>query len=404
MHSFYLELGGTDAGGYALDVWDGYEITLDMLSPGSPWTFELWRANDDGSTRNAWPELLSRAKLGERVTLAIDGLVLLDGKIRTSDAIGDRNGAKIVISGTDLAGQAMHAGADPTLSLRNTTLQTALERLFEPLGVAIELGEGVDPNATVPALRPPRRPARRPSRRRGVVDRFRPRVGETIWQCADALCRKAGYVLWTAPGSTPDRLVLRVDSPRSSGPARFAFVREIASSERGGSVLVTQRSNIESGHYHRSIDNVPSRVTVFADAPRGDGAAARHARTVENDQYGGDEFSFVQVQQPRYVLSARARTPAAAQREATRLIGDANRNLRSYTLTVLGHGQIVGGQSLLYAPNELAAVRDELLGIEIDGLITRASLRGSRSGAARGQSTQVTVVPRGAIKVEPETP
>lgn len=394
-HSFYLELGGTETTGYGLDVWDGYEIVLDMLSPGSPWTFELWRSTDT-ARRNAWPELLQRAKLGERVTLSIDGVVLLDGKIRTSDPMGDRSGARIVISGTDLAGQAMASHANPRLSLRNTTLQTALERLFQPLSIAVELGEGVDPQASAPAVRPPRRASRRPAQRRSAVDRFHPRVGETVWQCADALCRKAGYLLWTAPGSTPDRLVLRVDSPRESGAAKFAFVRELDGD------VVTARSNILGGHYHRSIDHVPSEVTVFADAPRSDALPARHENTVANAEFGGDDFAFIVPHQPRYMLSSRARTPAAAQREATRAIGDANRSLRAYTAKVLGHGQRVNGLDVLYAPNELASVRDDLLGVEMDGLVTRVVMSGSRKGGSPGQQTQVTIVPRGAIKVSPE--
>ncbi len=396
-HIFYLELGGgAGTAGYGLDVWDGYEITLDMLAPGSPWTFELWRSSET-TRRNAWGELLQRAKIGERVTLSIDNVVLLDGKIRTSDPMADRSGAKIVLSGTDLAGQAMASGANPLLSLRNTTLQTALERLFQPLSITVELGEGVDPLAAAPAVRPPRRPSRRPSRRRSAVDRFHPKVGETVWQCADALCRKAGYLLWTAPGSTPDRLVLRVDVPRSEGEAKFSFVREF-----DGDVF-TRESNIESGHYHRSIDNVPSEVTVFADAPRGDALPARHANTVENDAFGGPDFSFIVPAQPHYVMSARARTPAAAQREATRIIGDANRTLRSYTAKVLGHGQRVNGLDLLYVPNELATVQDDLFGLQMDGVITRAVHIGSRKGGSPGQQTQLTIVPRGAIKVSPES-
>jgi prophage tail gpP-like protein len=389
-HSFYLELGGGESTGYALDVWDGYEITLDMLAPGSPWTFELWRVE---GTRNVWSELVRRAVLGERVTLAIDGLVLLDGKIRTASSRANRSGAKLAISGTDLAGAAMHAHADPTRTFAGLSLQTALERLFEPLSIPVEIGDGVDPSGAVRGLRPPRRPARRRSRRRTVVDRFRPRVGETVWQCADALCRKAGYLLWTAPGSTPDRLTLRVDSPRLTGPERFTFLRELAADG-----TVTQRSNILEGANDRSLDGVPTDVTVFADSPRGDATAARLARRVENDRIGGPGFSFIVPAQPHYLLSSRARSVAEAQREATRVIGDANRTLDVYRCVVQGHGQESNGQMHLYVPNELARVRDDLLGREMDGLLTRVVLKGARAG---GQTSELTIVPRGAIKVSP---
>lgn len=388
-HEFLLSIGG-----YDIDAWDGYTITLDMLAPGSPWTFELWRVE---GLRNTWTELLSRALIFERVTLAIDGVVMLDGRIRTVERIGDRSRAALVISGSDFAGAAMNAGANPRATFRGLTLHSALERLFEPLGVAIELGEGVDPTAAAPGIRPPRRPSRRRQRRAGVVDRFRPRVGETVWQCADALCRKAGYLLWTAPSATPDRLALRVDSPRSTGTSRFAFVREL----RDG--VVTLDSNILSGRDRVSIDGVPSAVTVFADQPRGDSTAARTERTVDNDQFGGSRFAFILPQQPQYVLSSRARSVGAAQREATRTIGDANRGLHRYTCTVQGHGQESDGAFVLYAPNELARVRDDVLGVELDGLITRVAFVGGRGNGGKGQTTELTIVPRGAIKVSPES-
>lgn len=389
-HAVTLELASATAG-FVLDIWDGYTVTLDMLSPGSPWTFELWRVE---GRRTTWSAVLARAVVGERVTLAIDNLVLLDGTIRSRSVHVARDAAAITISGTDLAGAAMHSDADPSISMRGVTLQAALEKLFEPIGVTLELGEGVDPSRVAPALRPPRRPTRRPSRRRGVIDRFRPRIGETIWQCADSLCRKAGYLLWTAPGSTADRLVLRIDSPRTTGTERYQFLRELLPDG-----TVSQRSNLLDGEETVSIDGVPTEVTVFADTPRGDGQAARLARTVINDQFVVDQYTRVLPIQPKFVSSARARSDAGARREAARIIGDANAGLRVYSGAVQGHGQVVGGAVLLYQPNELCRVRDDITGTDLAGLLTRVELHGSRKD---GQTTKFRVVPRGAIKVDPE--
>lgn len=219
-------------------------------------------------------------------------------------------------------------------------------------------------------------------------------MGETIWQCGDALCRKAGYLLWTAPGSTPDRLVLRVDSPRATGTERYQFLRELLPDG-----TVSQRSNLLDGSETVTLDGIPTEVTVFADAPRGDQESARLARRVLNDQLTGSRFSLILPTQPKYLLSSRARSVAAAQREATRILGDANANLRAYTATVQGHGQLVDGAVVLYQPNELCRVRDDITGTDLAGLVTRVEFKGSRD---QGQTTELRIVPRGAIKVDPE--
>jgi len=385
-HEVLLVIDGTP-----IEVWDGYAITLDMLRPGSAWTFSLWRTEGAAQT---WTQLLTLARVGAPVTFALDGVVQLDGYLERREPRADAGGAMLVLGGRDISGSVIDAHADPTLSLRNTTLRDALERLIDPLGFTIELGAGVDPMRAAPGLRPPRRSSRRRQQRRGVIDRFRVRVGETIWQCMESLCRKAGYLLWTAPGSTPNDLVLRVDSPRTTGPERFRFLRELLPDG-----TVSQRSNILSGSDAIDAAGIPTEVTVFADTPRGDLQPARLARTVLNDQFVIGLYARALPDRPRYSVSARARSDASARREATRILGDANANLRQYTATVQGHGQVVDGAMVLYQPNELCRVRDDITGTDLAGLLTRVEFKGSRDG---GQTTELRAVPRGAIKVDPE--
>ncbi len=374
-----------------VEFWDGYAITLDMLRPGSAWTFTLWRTEGAGRT---WTQLLALARIGAPVTLAIDGVVQLDGYLERREPRADAGGAQLILGGRDISGSAIDAHANPTLSLRDTNLRDALERLIDPLGFTIELGAGVDPMHASPGLRPPRRPARRRQSRRGAIDRFRVRAGETVWQCMESLCRKAGYLLWTAPGSTPHDMVLRVDVPRTDGPERFQFLRELLPDG-----TVSQRSNVLSGSDAIDTAGVPTEVTVFADTPRGDLQAARLARAVINDQFVIDLYTRALPDRPRYLVSARARSAAQAHREAVRILGDANANLRVYSATVQGHGQVVDGHMTLFQPNELCRVRDDITGTDLAGLITRVEFKGSRG---QGQTTELRIVPRGAIKVDPE--
>jgi prophage tail gpP-like protein len=385
-------------GGEYLDTWDGYSVTLDMLSPGSAWTFGLWRVGENGQTRTTWAQATRLARVGERVTLAIDGVVVLDGTVEERDQRHQRSGAQLIISGRDLAGAAIDAHADPSISLRDVTLQAAIERLAQTVSLSVELGDQVDPTQLSRGTRPPRRPRRRtPSQRRALVDRFRPRIGETVWQCMEALCRRAGYLLWTAPGATADRLVLRIDAPRESGTPRFGFLCAVETDDTGRE-YVTQGSNVLEGSYAVDASGVPTSVTVYSDSPRGETLAARDARTVDNDQISGALFSAITPLRPRFMHSARATSPARARREAARAIGDANARLRSYTCTVQGHAQTINGVSYLYQPNEIAVVRDDIAGADFMGLITRVEFMGSRG---EGTRTRLRIVPLGAVKAEP---
>lgn len=379
--------------GVYLDAWDEYVITLDLLAPGSPWTFSIWHAD---TPRSTWSAARGAAKIGARATVAIDGVVVLDGFVQSVATRHSSAGASLIISGMDLVGSLTKAHADPTISLRNVSLQTAVERLLQLSSVAAEFGEAVSAQQTTRGLRPPRRPNPIRSHRRGQVDAFRPRIGETVWQCIEAVCRRAGFLVWAQPSASADRVTLRVDKPRESGEPSFGFLWAWDDDQQTRAAL---GSNVLEAEDSLDASDVPTSVTVFADAPRGDAVSARLARQVDNDAFSGPRFSFVIPQSPRFELSARARTIAAAQREATRKIGDANASLEAYACTVQGHTQERRGVRYLYAINEIAHVRDEFAGRDEDMLITRVEFRGN---AREGQRTMLRFAPLGAIKCDPQ--
>lgn len=382
-----LEIGGT-----YIDAWDGYQVDLDMLRPGSPWTFSIWHAD---AQRSTWEAAIAAAKAFARVTLSIDGCVVLDGLLRRVRVIHSERGATLVLSGLDLVGALSEAHADPSRSFKGLSLQATIEQLVALVSVPVELSEAAAAVGTQRGLRPPRRPTARRSSRPARVEQFRPKPGETVWQCIEAVCRRAGYLVWTERGASQDRLVLRVDRPRESGPPSFGFLW--AYDESG--VRATPGSNVLDADDDLNTLNVPSSVTVFADSPRGDATSARLARQVENDRLGGARYAFLIPQSPRFSVSARARSIADAQREATRAIGDANAGLDAYSCTVQGHTQERGGTRYLYNINEIALVRDEFTGRDEHMLITSVSFTGS---ADEGQRTRVRCVPLGAIKCEPQ--
>ena len=164
---------------------------------------------------------------------------------------------------------------------------------------------------------------------------------------------------------------------------------------------MSDRSTIWAGTETVSIRDVPTEVTVFADAPRGDAAAAKIARTVTNGflltPEAAARAAIDAPARPRYVESRSARTVEAAQNEAARLCAEANEGFRTSVYSVLGHRQ----NGRLWMPNNLVAVRDELLGVDETMLVVDCEYTGSRSEAQR---TELTLLPLGALSEIPEPP
>jgi prophage tail gpP-like protein len=103
--------------------------------------------------------------------------------------------------------------------------------------------------------------------------------------------------------------------------------------------------------------------------------------------------------------STRAKTLARAEQEGRRTILDAMRAFRTYRLTVRGHGQLVDNVRTLYAVNTVARVYDDLCTnadgapLDEDMLITRVTFKRSRTA---GTVTEISLVPRGALAMEPD--
>jgi prophage tail gpP-like protein len=133
---------------------------------------------------------------------------------------------------------------------------------------------------------------------------------------------------------------------------------------------------------------------VYANAPRGDAASAKIARTVENGflltPAASARVADDAPPRPRYVESRQARTVEAAHNEAARVCAQANEGFCRGEYQVLGHRQ--GGR--LWVPNVRVAVRDDLNGIDETMLLVAVRYEGSKAGS---QVTRLTLLPEGAL-------
>jgi hypothetical protein len=398
--------------GLTVDVWDEYVVTLDMLQAGNPWTFAFWRSDPvtgqtTGDRRTTWDLLRRTAKLGDDVILMIDDATQLNGRIETMNAGGGRGGITLVIGGRDLAGPAMDCDVDPTLTIKNLAFGEALPQVFGTMGLRARVVDSAANIAVTSHEAPgPRRTNRRASRRT-VVDIAHPKPGERVWNFAESMAKRIGYLLWVAPDAERG-LAIVADVPNDHAtPSYVFFRREIANagaSEYSGNIL--------SGNEKLNLRGVPTTITTYSGTDRGNNTSARTRQVTTNVGVLDPQITRGLVldpppPQPKHVRSTRARTPQRSAQEASNSILEGMRSFRTYECTVRGHGQTVDGARRLYALNTVARVRDDVCidaqgrPLDEDMLIVRVEFRGSRQG---GTTTTLTLVPRGSMVLVPTEP
>lgn len=395
----------TGTSGLRLDAWDGYELRLSMLSPGSPWAVTIFRSRREEA---AWERIWKNVVVGDRMVWSLDGAVQMNGRVEDIvDGADPDRGDYLTLSGRDLAGTAIRWHADPRVRLKGLPIEDALTRLFAPLGISVRIGEDVAGTRAVQTgtARTPR--ASRSTRpRRQTVDYARPQPGETVWQVADAICRRAGYMLWVAPH--PDEgLSVVVDAPDYDGDVLYELRREYAPDRAPGDQRLSDTTNVLTSTRRLSIRDVPTEVTVYTGSARGAVKSAASTTEVQNlavfdEKINGGYVVSEGLSQPMHIRAQRARGPSGAQQTAQRAINDGMKNFRLYECTVQGHGQRqADGRVRLYAVNTLARVVDEPRGIDERMLIHELAFRGS---AQAGSTTLLTLGPLNAIQLTPESP
>ena len=389
-HDAELRLGATRQ---RLEGLDELTITHDLLAPGSPTTVSLWRPPTD----RPWPEseLYRLAKVYSPVEFAIDGALQVRGVVERVAVGADHGGATLRISFRDLTGAAQVADADPHLSLRSETLLGALEKLYAAHGIHVTLGiDADDARSTLAGMRPgarvsPARRTRRP-RRAHPVDKFRIQPGQKVQAVADALCRRHGYLLFSAPYG--DGVGLVIDRPATS-PVLYQLTRK---RQPDGSV----RGNLLVGERTLDAMTLPTEVTVFGHSPTTDREDIYHQSAVQNDVLAHPRVESVYLPRPRYLRDAHATKPQIAAQRARRELADANAGFDVYTATVQGWTQGSPGRGpWLYAINTLAQMDDDETGTRGDWLITQVTFRRSRKD---GTLTQMRLVPKGALQLYPD--
>jgi len=272
-HTVELYLGTTRT---RLTNWDGYAITTDLFKAGAPWTFALWYSADQDS---AWRRLRAEAQLGAPVVVEVDGAPQLNGRLEELTVKDSREGASLTLSGRDLAAPALDWQADPRTHVTGVALDDALTALFAPLGLNVVIGVDAAAATLVRSrgVRGGRGLTSQTTPRRNLVSRSHPRPGERVWEVAESIVRRLGYMMWVAPAPNGE-LAIVVDVPRYDQRPLW----QLTARQRDG--RTTADSNVLEAELRASIRDVPTVAYAFGRAPRGDAPPARHVAGVGNNR------------------------------------------------------------------------------------------------------------------------
>jgi prophage tail gpP-like protein len=379
--------------GTEVDTWETYQVTLDMLNPGSAWTLSLYDSRDRQST---WEVLQEKALAGTKVTLAVHDAVQLTGRIEHREVDAGPEGTTMVLSGRDLAGPLMSSEADVNIHLRNTTLGDALVRLTQGTDVELFIAQAAAASECHSLRNRRRSMSSRRQTRSHSVDLFKIQPGMKIWQAANLLCRKSGYMIWTAPhpGSTAGVAVI-IDKPLETGSAKFQLKRELVDQEKR-----TYRGNILRSKEVVNIREVPTKVVGFGHTAANANDDSRNRSVVLNEGLSHRLVDETMLPNVHYLTVHDGRTAAKVQRAAERVIAEAMAEFLSYEYTVQGHHQEIDNEHRIYAVNTIAHVKDDRYGVDENMLITRVNFVGGRQ---TGQVTTIRCVPLGQVRVVPES-
>jgi len=387
----------TDGELVQIDRWLGYEFASDFLTPTDSFSFQL------ASTEAGLPDNLRAAlKLGAQVGLHLESNILATGLIDAIEISADR-GSGIVynIHGRDKLGQTLDAVADPTFQLKSGgTLAELLKRLFGPFGWPNDDDFDIDNDANRDARtgkrgfktsETPSSGRRKRRHRRGsggggaqgrrlasyILHQTKPYHHESVFHFASRVAQRDGLWIWcSADGETlivgkpdykqkPDFILHRGRDGRGnilSGTVSYNLTDQPTMIIADG-FAVGAAGEFGKGRIKAHIVNPILGLTEEAEnTPEVAALLAKHPGTVENTLPGAS-FAFRAANvpfRPMYLHDAESKTQRQLNAFVKREMSLLYRKALTAHYVVEGHGQIIDGDFVAWAPDTVVDVDDEL--------------------------------------------
>lgn len=386
-----------------LTRWLSYDFSSDFLTPTDSFSFVL------GVGDGGLPERERAAlKLGARVRLYVEHLILADGRIDAIEIAADRRGGTTyTIHGRDRLGQTLDAVVDPTFQLKSGgTLAEMLKRLFAPYGWSDDAHFAIDNEANRDARTGNRAT---PSRGKGgvelrkkklasiVLHQTKPYNHESVFHFASRVAQRHGLWIWaSADGET-----LIVGKPHFKQEPIFTL-RRTANGESNvlsgsvrydltdqPSILMADSFNVGgSGEFGkgRSKAYVVNPLLGLTDEgeniPAVTALLAKHPGAVENTvpaasfAFRADGVPF----RPLFLHDDESKTQEQLNAFVKREMSLLYRKALAAHYTVEGHGQTSDGAFVAWAPDTVVEVVDDVAGLHESLYVLGVHFSKSRAG------------------------
>ena len=373
-------------GGKTVTGWDDYDIPLDILEPWAPWSMKLPKAGKDA---------FDIARPDHLVEILVDGTRVLTGYVDDRDfACGRSGGSTLHVVGRGKVGRLVDESMPFPLSFENLGIRQLAEKVAKPWfdGVTLSnatnrrlmLGTDDDGNP-IPIAGASSEPAIDESTKKR---HHRVEPGESRWHVLDMFTREGQLLAW----ATADGKQLIVGRPNYAQAPQYRFFLPKPGSDR------QVEGNVNDVHLKDSVGERYSKLFLFGavdlDDEDADGDVIHYTSTVVNGPYvdgTGNDFLYPK----RLTVKDRdAHSQQAANEHAKREMAFRDATGRRLVVSVRGHGQIIGGRKVLFAPDTMATVELEQLEILAPFLITSVHMRRSRGA---GTSSVIHMVPKGTV-------
>lgn len=398
--------------GIDLTRWQSYDFSEDFLTPTDSFHFTIGDERLPDDERKA-------LRMGARVRLYIDKLVLAEGYIDAVEVGADRSGGLTYqISGRDRLGQTLDTVADPQFQLKDGgSLGELLKRLFAPFGwvneeTHFEIDNTANRNARTGIRGTPTSKGKKGGKplTSYVLHQTKPYNHESVFHFASRVAQRHGLWIW----ASVDGEKLIVGKPDFDQEPIFRLRRD-----RGGN------GNILSGSVRYELTDQPTMLVADSYSGGGEFGKGRckayivnpllgltdegehtadvkdvlkkHPRAVENTLPSA-AFPFRAANipfRPMFIHDDESKTQEQLNNFVKREMSLLYRKALTAHYVVEGHGQIVNDNFVAWAADTIVEVYDEAAELAEQMYVLGVHYSKQRGGS--GTTTRLDLVRKHSI-------
>lgn len=321
-------------GSHAHELWDGWSVESDLLTPADAFELELY-------TRDSGP-IPTQLQEGAPCTLSLSNDRVLSGVVDEIELDISRQNRTIRITGRDNAAALVDCST-PFVSMREVGLADIIKEVVKPLGIAqIEI-----------------RAASSKTRKRVQIE-----PGQSAWEVLLQVAEANG--LW--PWFEPDGRLVVGGPDYSSAPVATLILRNDG-----------QGNNVQRLSVRRSMPGRYSQVTVLGQHGQYDNDGYDSSRGKLKTVVSDDVLARRGIFRPKVVVDSSCENQDMSQARARKLLADSRLEGLEIRAVVMGHR---AGNGAVWAPGQRINVFSEPHGLNATYFLMARTLRLTRREGA----------------------